>query len=99
MTPADKIILTVMRGEGFYDVWTFSKDGGAAVAIRDVVTDEILFDGLLIGSMTLSSPFVYIQTERIDYIMPYLQDLVQHENERRIEWVESPLHIRFGNED
>lgn len=24
-------------------------------------------------------------TERIDYIMPYLQDLVQHENERRVE--------------
>ena len=72
MTPADKIILTVMRGEnrifegeGFYDIWTFSKDGEAAVAIRDVVTDEILFDGLLIGSMTLSAPFVYIQTERV----------------------------------
>ena len=72
MTPADKIILTVMRGEehvfegeGFYDVWAYSKDGGAAVAIRDVVTDEILFDGLPIGSMTLSAPFVYIQTERV----------------------------------
>lgn len=25
------------------------------------------------------------ETERIDYIMPYLQDLVQHENERRVE--------------
>lgn len=39
------------------------------------------------------------ETERIDCIMPYLQDLVQHENERKIEWVESPLHIRFGHED
>lgn len=72
MTPADKIILTVIRGEerifegeGFYDVWAYSKDGGAAVAIRDVVTDEILFDGLMIRSMTLSAPFVYIQTERV----------------------------------
>lgn len=71
MTPADKIILTVMRGEdrvfegeGFYDVWAYSKDGGAAVAIRDVVTDEILFDGLPIESMTFSAPFVYIKTER-----------------------------------
>ena len=34
-----------------------------------------------------------------DYLMPFLQDLVQHENERRIEWVESPLHIRFGREE
>lgn len=25
------------------------------------------------------------ETERIDYIMPYLQDLVQHENERKVE--------------
>lgn len=39
------------------------------------------------------------ETERIDYIMPYLHDLVQHENDLRIEWVESPLRIRFGNED
>ena len=34
-----------------------------------------------------------------DYLMPFLQDLVQHENERKVEWVESPLHIRFGHED
>lgn len=39
------------------------------------------------------------EAERIDSIMPYLQDLVQHENKRRVEWVESPLHIRFGRED
>lgn len=39
------------------------------------------------------------ETERLDCIMPYLQDLVQHENESRIEWVVSPLHIRFGKEE
>lgn len=39
------------------------------------------------------------ETERIDYVMPYLQDLVQHENEREVESVESALHIRFGRED
>ena len=39
------------------------------------------------------------ETERIDYIMPYLQDLVRHESKREVEWVESPLHIRFGRED
>lgn len=36
------------------------------------------------------------ETERIDYIMPYLQDLVQQRNEREVELVESSLHIRFG---
>lgn len=35
-------------------------------------------------------------TERTDYLMSYLQDLVQRENERE---VESPLHIRFGEEE
>lgn len=39
------------------------------------------------------------ETERTDYIMPYLQDLVQYENERKVEWVELPLHIRFGREE
>lgn len=34
-----------------------------------------------------------------DSLLPYLQDLVQHENKREVEWVESPLHIRFGRED
>ena len=37
--------------------------------------------------------------KRIDYIMPYLQDLVPQCNERGVEWVESPLHIRFGSAD
>lgn len=39
------------------------------------------------------------ETERIDCIMPYLQDLVQHENKHEVEWVESSLHIRFGREE
>lgn len=37
--------------------------------------------------------------EQTDYLLPYLQDLVQHENKRDAKWVESPLHIRFGSED
>ena len=36
------------------------------------------------------------ETERVDYIMPYLQDLVLNETKVEAEWVESPLHIRFG---
>ena len=39
------------------------------------------------------------ETERIDYVMPYLQDLVQHENKREVEWVDSPFHIRFRSAD
>ena len=36
--------------------------------------------------------------ERIDNLLPYLQDLVLDENKREVEWVESPMHIRFGRE-
>ena len=39
------------------------------------------------------------ETERIDYIMPFLQDLVQRENKCEVGWVESPLNIRFGSEE
>lgn len=39
------------------------------------------------------------ETERTDCIMPYLQDLVQQQNEREVERVESPFHIRFGSAD
>ena len=35
------------------------------------------------------------ETERIDYIMPYWQDLIQHGVER----VESPFRIRFISAD
>lgn len=37
--------------------------------------------------------------EQIDRPMPFLQDFVQHENKCEAEWVESPLHIRFGSAD
>lgn len=37
--------------------------------------------------------------EQIDHLMPFLQDLVQHENTREVGWVESPFHIRFGSAD
>ena len=72
MTPMDPIKLAVIRGEnrifeseGFYDVRPFSKDGGAAATIRDIVTDEVLFDGIQIESITLSAPFVYIRTKKV----------------------------------
>ena len=37
--------------------------------------------------------------EQIDLLMPFLQDLVQQQNECKVEWVESPCRIRFGSAD
>lgn len=34
--------------------------------------------------------------EQIDYLLPYLQDLVHKLNEIEVERAESPMHIRFG---
>ena len=34
--------------------------------------------------------------ERIDCIMPYLQDLVQKLNEIEVERIKSPMHIQLG---
>lgn len=31
-----------------------------------------------------------------DYLLPYLQDLVQKLNEIEVEQAKSPFHIRFG---
>lgn len=71
MTPADPIILTISRGEehifeaeGHYDIWTMRTNGGTVVSIRDCITDEIIYDELSVEYVTISSPFVYIQTLR-----------------------------------
>lgn len=72
MTPAEPIILIILRGEerifnaeGHYDIWAFSKDDGTVVSIKDDITDEIIFDELPIRFMTVTAPFVHIQTERV----------------------------------
>lgn len=66
MTPAEKILLTIIRGgEVLFDIWTFLKDGGPAVSIRDVYEDRVIFEELPIGSMSMSAPLVCIQTERV----------------------------------
>lgn len=46
------------------DGWTFPKDGGPAVSIRDVYEDKVIYEELPIGSMSMSAPLVCIQTER-----------------------------------
>ena len=72
MIPAEPIILTILRGEerifnadGHYDIWTMRTGGGTVVTVRDCITDEILYDELSVEYVTISVPFVYIQTERI----------------------------------
>lgn len=71
MIPAEKIYLTIINEgevlcekEGLFDVWTFLKEGGLAVSIRDVNEDEVIFEELPIESMSMSTPLVCIQIKR-----------------------------------
>lgn len=37
---------------------------------------------------------------RTDCLLPYLQDIVRRENwVKQVEWIESPCHIRFGDNE
>ena len=36
---------------------------------------------------------------QVDYLLPYLQDLVQKLNEIEVKRAKSPFHIRFGEEE
>lgn len=71
MIPAEKILLTVINGgevlyekEGLFDIWTFLKEGGPAVSIRDAYENKVIFEELPIESMSMSAPLVYIQIKR-----------------------------------
>ena len=72
MTPLEKNVLTIVRGdetvydkEGIYDIWTFPKDDGAEVTIRDAVTEEILYEDLAIEYMMVKAPFIQIHAKRV----------------------------------
>ena len=72
MIPAEPIILRILRGEeyifnaeGHYDVWIGHTNGGLVVSIRDAIADEVIFDELSVEYVTVSAPFVYIQTEMV----------------------------------
>lgn len=71
MIPAEKIYLTIINEgeilyekEGLFDIWTFLKEGGPAVSIRDANEDEVIFEELPIESMSMSAPLVCIQIKR-----------------------------------
>ena len=69
MLALERDVLTILRGdeiiydeEGIYDIWSYSKDGGTVVSVRDAVTEEILYEDLPIAYMVVKAPFITIQT-------------------------------------
>ena len=69
MPALERDVLTILRGdeivydeEGIYDIWSYSKDGGAVASVRDAVTEEILYEDLPIAYMVVKAPFIVIQT-------------------------------------
>ena len=69
MPALERDVLTILRGdeivydeEGIYDIWSYSKDGGAVASVQDTVTEEILYEDLPVAYMVVKAPFIVIQT-------------------------------------
>lgn len=70
MTLAEGTILIIYQGDkviyeepGFYDIWTFRKNGKIVVSVQNLVTEEYLFQALPIRIMSMKAPYVTIRAE------------------------------------
>lgn len=70
MIPPGHIILVISRGdkivfekEGIFNIWSYLKDGELAVAIRDAIEDEVIFEDLPCVAVSVNEPYVQILTE------------------------------------
>lgn len=70
MIPPGHIILVISRGdkiiyvkEGVFNIWSYVKDGGLMVAVRDVIEDKVIFEDLPCVSVSVNEPYVQILAE------------------------------------
>jgi hypothetical protein len=70
MIPQGHIILVINRGgkviyvkEGVFNIWSYVKDDGLMVAIRDAIEDEVIFEDLPCVSVSVNEPYVRILAE------------------------------------
>lgn len=70
MPSNDCIILIIFQGDevihegpGFFDIWTFNKNGKTLVTIQHTITEEYIFEDLPIRAMSIKTPYVQILTE------------------------------------
>ena len=70
MIPPGRIILAISRGdkiifekEGIFNIWSYVKDGGLMVAVRDAIEEEVIFEDLPCVAVNVDDPYVQILTE------------------------------------
>ena len=70
MIPAEPVILTISRGteyifekEGIFNIWSYLKNGNVAVAIRDEITKEVMFEDLPCTFVNVNAPYVQVHIE------------------------------------
>lgn len=56
----DKVI---HEGPGFFDIWTYTKNGKTLVTIQHSSTGEYIFEDLPIRVMSMKAPYVTIRAE------------------------------------
>lgn len=71
MPSMDCIILIILQGDkvihegpGFFDIWTFNKNGKTLVTIQHT-TKEYIFEDLPIRAMSIKAPYVTIRAEEV----------------------------------
>lgn len=70
MIPPGHTILLISRGdkiiyekEGVFNIWSYLKDGELVVALRDEITEEVLFEDRPCIAVSVNAPYVQILTE------------------------------------
>lgn len=70
MPSSECVILIIFQGDkvihenpGFFDIWTYSKNGKTLVTIQHVSTKEYLFEDLPIKVMSTKAPYITIRAE------------------------------------
>lgn len=70
MPSMDCIILIIFQGDkviheapGFFDIWTYTKNGKTLVTIQNTINDEHIFEDLPIRVMSMKAPYVTIRAE------------------------------------
>lgn len=70
MIPPGHIILVISRGdkiiyekEGVFNILSYTKGGGLAVAVRDAIEDKVIFEDLPCVAVNANEPYVQILAE------------------------------------
>lgn len=72
MPSMDCVILIIFQGDkviyegpGFFDIWTYTKNGKTLVTIQHSSTKEYLFEDLPIKVMSTKAPYITIRAEAV----------------------------------